>query len=182
MAASHETILYDVHDFKVYDLTADTAPSATYGAGVDVFGIADVSLDPEIKTAELKGDARIIAMKGRTDRLKVKATYGKLSLDVLAIVLGGTTTDPDTDTAQWDLVGTNSLPYFKAEFKVQDVDEDLGDLHVVLYKCKVSGGTLLNQKTDAFGQPTLEFEAIPTEASDALVTVKLLKSVTPLDA
>ena len=148
MAAAHFTVLYDVHDFKVYSLTDDTGASPTYGAAVDVPGIAEVSFEPNMVTAELKGDARVIAKKGRTDRFNVKATYGKLSIDVLDIILGGTVADPSSDEATWDLAGDNDLPYFKVEFKVEDLSENLGDLHVVMYKCQLTGGTLLDQKTD----------------------------------
>jgi len=182
MAVPHESVVYDVHDFKVYALLTDTGASATYDTGVDVPGIADASMDPNFLTAELKGDARIIAKKGRVDKMTVSATYGKVSLDVLAVVLGGTVSDPQTSQANWQLLGDNSLPYFKAAFKIEDVETGLGDLHVTLYKCQLTGGTLISGQTDQFGQPTMELEAIPTESDDILVDVDFYDTVTALPA
>lgn len=188
MAIAHETVVYDVHDFKVYALTVDTgggASALTYGAAVDVPGIAEVSMEPNFLTAELKGDARIIAKKGRVDKINISATYGKVSLDVLAVILGGTIVDAgsgSTETARWRLLGDNSLPYFKCEFKIADVDTGLGDVTVVLYKGQLTGGTLLSGTTDEFGQPEMQIEGIATDANDQMVDVTFHETDTALSA
>lgn len=182
MALGHETVIYDVHDFKVYPLTADTGASPTYGAAVDVPGIAEVSANPNLVTAELKGDARVIAKKGRIDKITGSATYGKISLDVLEVILGGSVVDTGETSALYRLLGNNSLPYFKVEFKIEDVELGLGDVHTRLYKCQLTGGTLLTGTTDSFGQPTLEFEAIPLDSNDQLMDVELLDEPTDLSA
>lgn len=164
MPLAHASVIFDVVDAKVYPLLTDVAgASPTYGVGIDVPGIAAVTVNPNIVSAELKGDARVIATKGRTDRLTVSATYGRLSGDVLATILGSTTTDSGTtpnQLAAFRLKSPASLPYFKLEFQILDVEEGIGDLRVVLYKCKVTGGTLLGTSTDNFGQPTLDADAI----------------------
>lgn len=164
MPITHETVVFDVHDAKVYPLLTDIAgASPTYGAAIDVPGIAEVSLDPNIVTAELKGDARVIAKKGRTDRLNFSATYGKLDLDVLQVILGGSVTDAGTgaaETATYRLASPAPLPYFKITFQIQDVEEGIGDVTVVVYKAQLTGGTLLGSSTDNFGQPTFDAEGI----------------------
>lgn len=182
MALSHETVVYDVHDFKVYQLLTDTGASASYGAGIDVPGIAEASMDPNFLTAELKGDATIIAKKGRVDKMTLSATYGKISLDVLAAIVGGAIVDTASTSSKWSLAGDNSLAYFKAAFKIQDVDTGLGDLHVTLHKCQLTGGTLISGQTDQFGQPTMEIEAIPLASTDELVDVEFLDVATALPA
>lgn len=160
MAAAHETILFDVHDFKVYPLTANTGASPTYGAAVDVYGIAEVGLDPSLVTAELKGDGKVIAKKGKLDRFSLSATYGRLSGDVLDVVLGTSTEDVTADHARTRFQAGTSLPYFGAAFVIEDADNGIEDLVVVLYKCQLTGGSILGQSTDNFGQPSLEMEAI----------------------
>lgn len=160
MAAAHEAILFDVHDFKVYPLTADNSASPTYGAAVDVFGIAEVGLDMNLVTAELKGDGKIIAKRGKLDRLPLSATYGRLSGAVLDVVLGALTTDLSATQARTRLLAGGSLPYFKAAFRIEDVDNGLEDVHVTLYKCQVTGGSLLGQSSDNFGQPSFTMDAI----------------------
>jgi hypothetical protein len=195
---SHETVVYDVYDFKVYPLLTDVSGSApTYGPAVDVPGITEVSTTPNFVTAQLKGDARVMARKGRVDTIKLSATYGKLALDVLKTVLGGTITDVANTSATWSLTGDNSLPYFKAEFQISDVDAGLGDVHCTLYKCNITDGTLLSGKTDDFGQPQMSLEAIPADGTipadsttspatpakvHPLIDVALLATRTDLDA
>lgn len=161
MAAAHETILFDVHDFKVYPLTSDSGASPVYGAGIDVYGIAEVGLDPNFITAELKGDGgKVLAKKGRVDRLTGNATYGRLSGDVLEVILGALASDPSATQSRTRIKGGVSLPYFKAAFRIEDADNDIEDVLVTLYKSQITGGTLLGQSTDNFGQPTFEWEAI----------------------
>lgn len=169
MPLSHSTVIFDVHDCKVYALLTDAVgASPTYGAAVDIPGIANVGVDPNLVHAELKGDARIIAKKGRTDRINFKATYGKIAIDALAVILGGTVSDSGTtpnQMARMRLKSPAPLPYFKIEFKIEDVDEGLGDLHVVIYKAQMTGGTLLGTSTDSFGQPTFDAEGIAIQGS-----------------
>lgn len=182
--SDHRTVFFDVHDAKVYSLTDDTGASPTYGSGFDVPGIAEVGLDPGLITAELKGDARVIAKKGRVDRFALTFTYGKLSLDVLEVMIGGTVTDgePSANDARWALQGDNELPYFAFRFKIEDLETGIGDLHVTLWKCQITGGTLIGSSTDNFGQPTGQLEAIPAESNDELIQVDLLETTTALPA
>ncbi|MGV8972718.1 MAG: hypothetical protein ACOH10_10385 [Rhodoglobus sp.] len=180
---AHESVYFDVHDFKVYPMLTDVSGgSPTYGAAVDVPGISDVSLDPNLVTAELKGDAKILAKKGRIDKVAMKATYGKLSLDVLKVVMEGTLTDATTVSAKFAVKGTNSLPYFKAAFTIDDVDLGLGSLQATLHKAQITGGTLITSQTDQFGQPSMDIEGIACASNDALFDVEFFTAKTPLPA
>lgn len=169
MTIATETILFDVHDCKVWPMVSDVVgASPTYGAAIDVFGINQVGIDPNLVTAELKGDARIIAKRGRLDRFNINATYGKLGFDVLAVLYACTVTSggsggDETETARFK--GAVSLPYFKFAAQIQDVDTGLGDLTVVNYKCQVTGGSFLSQQSDQFGQPSFTAEGIPMDGT-----------------
>jgi len=169
MAIATETVIFDVYDAKVYPLMTDiVGASPTYGSAVDVPGIAQVSMDPNIISAELKGDMRVLAKRGRIDRFNMNMTYGKLAMDVLEIVIGGTVTSSGTtpnEVQTLRFAGSLSLPSFKVAFQITDTDEGIGDLTVVAYKCQVTGGTLLNGQTDQFGQPTMQVEAIAIQGS-----------------
>ena len=163
MAANKSTITFDVHDCKVYAVTADTDATLTYGSAVDVPGIQEVSLEPNFVTAEIKGDGgKVLAKKGKIDRLNFSATYSEMSLDVLSVIFGGSVTaagtgSSETQTYSWD---SQSLPYFKVEFLVSDLEADLAELAVTLNKCQVTGGTIFNGSTDNFGNPSFDAEAI----------------------
>lgn len=187
MAVDRDTVLYDVHDFKVYPLLTDlgetTGASPTYGAAVDVPGIHDASLAPNLITAELKGDARVISKKGRTDRFKVSAKYGKLALNVLSVIMGGVITDTSATEVRYDLVGPAPLPYFKTEFKIDDTDGDIATAHCIVYKCQITGGTLITQSTDNYGQPTFDLEGIqPGDGITPMSRIRFLTNPTALSA
>lgn len=168
-AAQKETVVFDVHDFKVWALVSDspTDASPTYASvAVDVPGIAEVGLDPNFVTAELKGDAKVIAKKGRIDRFNLSATYGKLAQQVLQVILGGSVFDSVSGKSRYRLGGRNSLPYFGCAFTIDDAD--IGQVRVILYKAQLTGGSLLSQSTEEFGQPSLEAEGIPCDSDDEL--------------
>ena len=94
MTLSHQTVMFDVHDAAVAPLLTDPKNRVpTYGPLVDVPGISEVGLDPNFVTAELKGDARVIAKKGRIDRMNFSGTYAKLDLDVQAVIFGTSVAD-----------------------------------------------------------------------------------------
>jgi hypothetical protein len=179
----HETVTYDVHDFHLYPLLTDPVDGTaapTYGEPVDAPGIAEVSLDPNFATAQLKGDARVIARKGRVDALNISATYGKVSLEVIKTLLGGVITDA-AGSADWSLGGTNSLPYFGVAFAIMDLDTGLGALHGYLFKAQLTGGRLLNGSTDNFGQPTMAISGQPAN-NGAFGRLRLMSASTPLPA
>lgn len=170
---SHRTIAFDVHDAKVYPLLTDAAgASPTYGAGLDVFGVRTVSVNPGLVTAELKGDARIVARRGRTERYDFSVGYDKIDLDVLNTIQGSGAATPVADTgtagtavATYRAVAPNPLPYFRLEFKIDDLDPGLGSLKVTLWKCQLSGAKLLSTSSDAFNQPSFDGQAIATEGT-----------------
>lgn len=197
MTLARETVVFDVNDAKVYPLLTDVVgASPTYGAAVDVPGISQVSLNPNITSAELKGDARVIARRGRIDRLQFQADYSKLSLAVLDTLLGSSVlVDSGTTPSQVStlvLASPGSTVYFKFEFQVQDVDTGLGSLNVTLFKCALTGGTLFQTSTDNFGKPTLQAEGIAMDGSytppggsatvNAIAALKLYETATALDA
>jgi hypothetical protein len=181
MPVSHESVVYDVDDFKVYAMTADTGASPTYSAAVDVPGINSVSMDPNVVSAEVKGDGRVIARRGRVDRMTCSAQYAKVDIDVLPVILGGWTVD-QTDATFRISATTNNLPYFKAAFKITNLDVGVGDLHVTLFKCQITGGTLIGVSADNFGQPSFDFEAIAPDSHGVMVEVSLKADATALPA
>jgi len=169
MAANKSTITFDVQDCKVYAITADTDSVLSYGSAVDVPGIQEVTLEPNFVTAELKGDGgKVLAKKGKVDRLNFSGTYSEMNLDVLSVIFGGSVTTSGTgttETASYVFSG-RSLPSFKIEFLVDDLESDLAEMVVVLHKCQITGGTLFSGSTDNFGNPSFTAEAIlPTNAT-----------------
>lgn len=182
MPVQHETVVYDVHDFKLYPLLTDPvggASAPTYAAAVDAPGIAEVSLDPNFATAQLKGDARVIARKGSVDAFNISATYGKVSVDVLKALLGGVITDNAEVSTDWRIPGVNSLPFFGCAFAINDLDVGLGSLHVLLFKAQLTGGRLLGGSSDSFGQPTMSIGG-QSANNGAFHRIRIYSANTPL--
>lgn len=177
----HDTILYDVHDCKVYPMTADSGASPTYGTGIDVPGIAQVGINPNIIANELKGDAQVIDRRARIDSFPFTATYGKLDLDVLSVIIETAAGVVDVGAtpnqrAYVDIEGGNEPPYFGIAVQFEDTDIDVGMLRAMVWKAKITGGTLLTGQTDQYGQPTLEASGIPTESHNKMVRFEIFES------
>jgi hypothetical protein len=185
MPTPTESVVFDVHDAKVWPLTSDASDSPTYGAPVDVPGIADVSMDPNLQTSELKGDATIIAKKGRLDKFNMSSTYGKLSMNVMEAILGGETTEA-SDIQEYRYKGGTSLPYFAYGVNLLDVEPGLGSIQVIVFKAQITGGTLLSQSSDNFGQPTFDVEGIslncpePSEWYGVMMAMRFFPTVVQL--
>ena len=167
MAVSTSTITFDVKDCMVYPLATDVAASATtYGTGVDVPGIQEISLEPNFITNELKGDGGVVlAKKGKIDRMNFSCTYSELSMNVLGVLLNQTITtggsgDAETATMPFD---DTSLPYFKIGVLIDDLQaagDALATVVVTLQKCQLTGGSLVSGSTDTFNTPNFTAEAI----------------------
>jgi len=84
MAANTSTISFDVHDCKVYPVTADATGGITYGAAVDVPGIQEVSVEPNFISVELKGDGKVLAHR-QTLLVTSQGVYRNLSYQKLMV-------------------------------------------------------------------------------------------------
>jgi hypothetical protein len=185
MAADKSTITFDVADCKVYPLTVDNGSTLTYGSAIDVPGIQEVTVEANFVTAEIKGDGgKVLAKKGKVDRLNFSATYSELSLDVLSTIFGGSVTTSgtsDSETAEYEFTG-RSLPYFKVEFLVDDIEAGLDEIVMVLDKCQVTGGTIMGGSTDNFAQPSFDAEAILTNRDAAFGRLTFMETGSGLSA
>lgn len=185
MTVQTSTTTYDITDCKIFPLLTDTtgAASPTYGTGIDVPAISALSFDPNVVSQDLKGDGGvIIANRARVDKFMIKATYGKLDLDILAALFGGAVT-PGASFTDWDFQPGTQLPLFGIAFEIPDTDIDQGvaDLNGWAYKCRVTGGTWLTQATDAFGQPTMDITCYKVNSSLTRATkFRLSAAQTPI--
>jgi hypothetical protein len=169
MALAHETVVFDVVDARVYLMTSDpTGASPVYTTGVDIPGIGEFSLEPNLTSAEIKGDSRVIAKRGRLDRFNWSLSYAKFSLNILDTILGSSTVyDTASTQATLAVAAPAALPYFRLEVQILDLDPGIGSLNIVLYKSILTGGSMFQTSSDNFGKPTLQGQAI---AIDGTVT------------
>lgn len=144
-AISHVTKLYSVQDAKLFALLSDPdGGTPSYGPGIDAPGIQSMVIGGDIETKSLRGDNRALASNSSLTDITIDVSNAKLSLDALAVLIGGTTTDAGTApsrTASWDLTADNAiLPPFKIEGVTPPNGVDIigADLHWVLYCCQLS--------------------------------------------
>jgi hypothetical protein len=145
MPISRVSKIYSVQDAKISPLTADPdGGAATYGTPLDVPGIQEMAITGEVEVKTLRGDNRKLDTNSAISNIQVSVTHAKVSLDVLAAIVGGAVTDSGTTPAQiatWDLSGDNAnLPPFKLEGVTPPNGTDIvgGDLHWILHKLTLS--------------------------------------------
>jgi hypothetical protein len=180
VSLAQQTIVYDVEQFKIYPMIGDDivgSASPTYGDGVVCQGVSDISFAPDITSNTLKGDGgRTIAKVARAAMWTLSVTYGRLGLDALSLMLGGTLTDTGAGPAEqirWALSMPNRLPFFLARFLIIDTDNGVGGVVAELLKCQLKTQTFADSKTDSFGQPKIELEAIPLNSTGEIGDITL---------
>ena len=88
---------------------------------------------------ELRGDESVLDSYSKLDFIDWSFENSIMSLDVLAILLGGEVTAGGVTpnrTETYSLKSTDKPKYFKLEGKSDYTD--VGDAHVILYKCKAN--------------------------------------------
>jgi hypothetical protein len=144
VAISHVTKVFGVNDAKISKITADPAGgTTTYATAVDVPGIKSVTISGEINTVDLRGDHSLLDSDSTLQNISLNFEYAKLPLDALVVMLGGTVTDTGTtpsQVAKLALLGTDVLLANTWKFEARTVSADTvgGDVHFVLYKCRLA--------------------------------------------
>jgi hypothetical protein len=175
MPLSHVSKSYGTRDAKIAPLTADPAGgTATYGALIDVPGIKSVTIGGSVNEKQLRGDHQLLDTEAIIEDITITFDYAKLSQDVLDVLMGGTITDAGTtptQTATYALLGTDSPGYFRFEAQVAAADTVGGDVHLVLYKCKITGIPDIGTAEEDFKTFSVSARAVPRLADSKWMDV-----------
>lgn len=180
MPISHSTKVYAVADCKVYALLTDPAGgAATYGTGVDVPGIKTMEIGGDINSVDLRGDNGPLDQASTLGSVTVKVDHAKVSLDVLAVILGSTSADTGTtpnQVATATIAGGQTLGYFKIEGKTPTGggDTPLGDVHYTLHKCILTSFPDLGFAEEDYRLVSFTAVAVPTNATGAKILTTTL--------
>lgn len=135
---------FGCRDTKVTPYT--TAGATTLGTGVDQPNARTVSFNEAEDYEELRGDDKIVAIRGLGASVEWEMEAGGISVPAYKAINGGasvtTGTTPNQITTYTKKV-TDVRPYFQAEG--QSMSDSGGDFHVILPKCRASskvGGVL----------------------------------------
>jgi hypothetical protein len=137
MPLAKESVILGLNDAKISPITVDDSIALTYGAAVDVPGIKSLKLTPTFIEKQLKGDESVLDTYAKLEQIDWSIEYGVVSLDALAVLIGGKVTAggaTPNQTQTFTLTKDDLPQYFKLEAKTDYAD--VGDVHFVLYKCK----------------------------------------------
>lgn len=137
MPLTKESVILGINDAKIFPILVDDSTTLTYGTAVDVPGITSLKLTPTFIEKQLKGDESVLDTYSKLEQIDWSIEHGVISLDALAIMIGGKVTEggeAPSQTQTFTLTKDDLPQYFKLEAKTDYTD--VGDVHFVLYKCK----------------------------------------------
>lgn len=148
-------------------LTPLTAEPATYGTKVDVPRIQNIEMAEEEDSTELNAADVRVAVHTFATRGTGSITSGGMNLDTLAVLTGGSVSAPSGMTPNrivtFSRTSTQTKGYFKMEGQIYA--DDAGDLHMVWFKVKCSGGPTYAANQGEFMVQTGDLEAVFTGES-----------------
>jgi hypothetical protein len=140
MADSTIALPYGLRDTKI-TAYEDATTTTLSTLAKDVPNARTMSFSEAEDFEELRGDDKVVAIRGKGPSVEWEMEHGGISLDAYADMAGGTVTvsgvAPASITTYTKKV-TDQRPYFKAEG--QAINDNGGDFHTILYKCRASGG------------------------------------------
>lgn len=151
MTINNQTIVIGLDDAKIYELTTDSSSVLTYGAAIDLPGLQKIELAPKVTEKALNKDEKVLDYYVKTDYISWAFNSTKISLDVLAILEGGTVTSAGTTPSQtytYSINKSSAPQYFKLEAKANYTAGENGDFHLRLYKCKANNIDILYVAND----------------------------------
>jgi hypothetical protein len=163
---------------KISPMTADSGGSPTYGSSIDVPGVKTLEISGDINKKELRGDNGLLDVFSVLQNVNGKLGHAKLSLDLLAAVLGGSVVDAgsgSTETATWGLTSASAPKYWKIEGKTptDGVDTVGGDAHILLYKCVLSSFPGFGFAEEDYAIPGIEFGTVSALSNGKWVDIVL---------
>lgn len=143
MTVSPVSKLYSTEDCKIAALTSDTTGFAAYGAAIDVPGIRQVTMTPQIESKSLRGDNRELDADSTLVAVELSIEHAKVSFEVLEVFLGGEWT-AGASSGTYVQSGGSSLPYWQIGWRTPASGGDAagGDVHFRAFKCKITAYTL----------------------------------------
>lgn len=153
---------YGLRDTKVTPYTTAAADTLDTTA-VDAPNARTMSFSEAEDFEELRGDDKVIALRGKGASVEWEMEHGGISLPAYKSMAGGTITTtgvtPNTVTTFTKKV-TDARPYFKAEG--QAINDNGGDFHTVLYRCRASDSLEGELGDGAFWLTSASGQALPS--------------------
>lgn len=135
--ASH-ALPYGLRDVKLTRLSDDG--TTTVGSAQDLPNSQTFTFSETEDYQELRGDDKVVATRGSGPVVEWELESGGISLEAYVILAGGTLltsgVSPNVKKT-YTKKATDARPYFRVEG--QAINDNGGDFHAVLYRCKTDG-------------------------------------------
>jgi hypothetical protein len=128
----------DVKPFGLRQITLVPLPS---GTAVALSAAQTLSFKEALTSGELRGNDATVAIAAITDKIEWSLEAGGLSFDAIKVLTGRTITASGTTPSQKNTIlarAGDTYPYFKIYGKI--VNDDGSDIHVLIYKAKLTDG------------------------------------------
>jgi len=177
MPLQHFTRVVSIDDMKVSKLLTEPGTgvgAATYAASIDLVGATMLKFAPKYTSLTLRGDNAVLETDVIPDVTEGQFDYGKINQDALTMIWGGTQADAGVtpnQTSTFTLTGGQLPVYFKIEAQCKTTDYPTGDVHFVLYKCKVVSGPEMTFSDAAYGLQVVTFRAVQPKSTDPIFRI-----------
>lgn len=166
---------YGIRDIKLTNLAGTTQ--------VDLPQATTLGFTEQLNSGTMRGDDSVAAIAAFTDSVEWQFEAGGLPLEALALMTGRTVVASGTTPNQLVQLNANagdSYPYFKV-YGLSKGDTGIDDVHVKIYKCKLTGAIEGTFKDKAFFMTSCKgvaidpgggnlYEIVQHETSIALAT------------
>lgn len=141
MTVSPVTKIYSTEDAKIAALLGDAPGFASYDTMIDVPGIRQVTMTPQIESKSLRGDNRELDADSTLVAVELSFEHAKLSMEALEVFLGGAYT---AGTGTYVQADSGSLPYWAMGWRTPTSGGDGigGDVQFKVFKAKLTAHTL----------------------------------------
>ena len=166
-------------------LTDPVGALVTYSEWFDVPGIKVLELSGDMDTKELRGDNRLIDQSSIITGLTAKIEHAKVSLQVLAVLLGGTVADKTVVAGSpyagkgWSLTQASSPKAFGMRCISAAADTPGGAVAFVMSKCSLSGFPELGAAEEDYQTVSLEANVNPPFGTSTWLDVVIMDTYTP---
>lgn len=144
-------------------------PDGTEGTAVRLPHSRTFSFTEAEDFEELRGDDRLVAVRGSGSEVEWELESGGIDLDAYKVIAGGTVAESGTTPTQtktFSKKGTDTRPYFKVEGRA--ISDSGGDVHCVVYRCRCTDSLEGTFEDGQFFLTEASGRGIPDPDTDAL--------------
>lgn len=173
---------YGMRDLKITPY-ADAAGSTLSGEVIDLPNMQTLSFSETEEFQELRGDDRVVAIRGSGAVVEWELEAGGYKLRVWEVMTGGTVTQTGiAPNRKWrlDKRSSDSRGYFLIEGQI--ISDSGGDLHAIIYRCRCNDsiegefadGEFFITNASGQGLPILD------DANDMLYSIEINETASPI--